>query len=74
MSSHEFPDDVDDGVDVRRVQPYEATKTYRCPGCNQEIPPGLGHMVVVPRAAPEDRRHWHKACWERAERTGVRPL
>jgi hypothetical protein len=74
MAEHEFPDDADDGLDVRRVQPYDATKPYRCPGCNQEIPPGLGHTVVVPRAAPEDRRHWHNACWARAERTGVRPL
>ncbi|MFM2114694.1 MAG: hypothetical protein RI908_435, partial [Actinomycetota bacterium] len=27
-------------VEVRRVQPYEATKAYLCPGCNREIPPG----------------------------------
>ncbi len=48
---------------VRRVQPYEARKTYLCPGCNQDIPPGLGHVVVTPARHPEDRRHWHHACW-----------
>ncbi|MDQ1503346.1 MAG: hypothetical protein QOD57_1073, partial [Actinomycetota bacterium] len=28
-----------------------------------EIPPGQGHKVVVPLAAPELRRHWHSGCW-----------
>jgi hypothetical protein len=54
-----------DDPDVRHVQPYQAVKTYRCPGCDHEIPPGLGHEVVVPRLAPEDRRHWHTSCWGR---------
>jgi hypothetical protein len=70
---HEFPDDVDDGLDVRHVQPYEATKPYRCPGCDHEIPAGQGHVVVVPRRAPDDRRHWHTSCWDRSVRTGVGP-
>lgn len=52
-------------VEVRRVQPYEAVKTYLCPGCNREIPPGMGHVVAVPSEAPDLRRHWHRACWER---------
>ncbi|MGH8994180.1 MAG: hypothetical protein ACRDYV_06960 [Acidimicrobiia bacterium] len=55
-------------VDVRHVQPYEALKTYRCPGCDHEIPPGTGHKVVVPRADPDLRRHWHNGCWGRASR------
>jgi hypothetical protein len=55
-------------VQVRHVQPYEAVKTYRCPGCDHEIPPGLGHEVVVPVGAPADRRHWHTSCWARAQR------
>ena len=59
-------DDLD--IDVRHVQPYEAVKTYRCPGCDHEIRPGEGHKVVVPRDAPEDRRHWHTGCWFREER------
>lgn len=45
------------------MQPYEARKTYRCPGCNHDIGPGVGHVVVVPVAAPDLRRHWHHPCW-----------
>ena len=52
-----------DDYEVRRVQPYQARKRYVCPGCNQDIPPGLGHLVAVPLAAPDLRRHWHRACW-----------
>ncbi|MGH9034279.1 MAG: hypothetical protein ACRD0O_00820 [Acidimicrobiia bacterium] len=55
-------------VEVRHVQPYEALKAYRCPGCDHEIPAGTGHEVVVPREAPELRRHWHTGCWWRARR------
>ncbi len=50
-------------VEVRRVQPYEATKTYMCPGCNRDIRPGEGHLVAVPIDAPDLRRHWHRGCW-----------
>ena len=57
-----------DEVDVRRVQPYEATKRYLCPGCNQVIEAGVGHLVVVPHDAPDLRRHWHAACWEHRDR------
>ncbi|HZP29093.1 MAG TPA: hypothetical protein VFC99_09080 [Acidimicrobiia bacterium] len=60
-------------VEVRHVQPYQATKAYRCPGCDHEIPPGLGHEVVVPHDAPDLRRHWHTSCWHReARRRSVR--
>ncbi|MFM9225219.1 MAG: hypothetical protein ACKOQ1_01085 [Actinomycetota bacterium] len=52
-------------VEVRRVQPYEATKGYVCPGCHGGIPEGTGHVVAVPRDAPDLRRHWHRACWDR---------
>jgi len=52
-------------IEVRRVQPYEARKQYVCPGCNRDIPAGLGHYVCVPRDAPDLRRHWHYACWDR---------
>lgn len=54
-------------VEVRRVQPYQATKPYVCPGCNREIPVGLGHYVAVPQDAPDLRRHWHYACWDRRD-------
>ena len=50
-------------VDVQTVQPYEAVKVYLCPGCQREVPAGTGHVVVVPREAPDLRRHWHRGCW-----------
>lgn len=56
------------GVHVRRVQPYEARKTYVCPGCLGDIVPGTGHLVVVPVDDPDGRRHWHHACWEHRHR------
>jgi hypothetical protein len=51
---------------VRTVAPANATKPYRCPGCDHEISPGVGHVVAWPadRRGPEDRRHWHRACWQ----------
>jgi hypothetical protein len=52
-------------AELRRIQPYAATKVYLCPGCNQDIAVGLGHLVIVPLVDPGERRHWHKACWER---------
>lgn len=52
-------------VEVRRIQPYQARKEYSCPGCHGTIAAGTGHLVVVPVAAAEDRRHWHGSCWER---------
>jgi hypothetical protein len=78
---HPFRDD--EPVEVRHVQPYQATKRYRCPGCDHEIEPGVGHEVVVPLDAPDLRRHWHTPCWaatvrrrerqrERGGRTGTR--
>lgn len=58
----------DDDVEVRRVQPYEAHKTYRCPGCDGDIGAGTGHVVVVPTTEPDLRRHWHRGCWDRSHR------
>jgi len=49
-----------------------AGRHYRCPGCDQEIPPGVGHVVAWPShgAGVDDRRHWHRACWGARERRG----
>jgi hypothetical protein len=33
---------------VRRIPGGAATKAYRCPGCDQEIAPGVAHVVVWP--------------------------
>lgn len=59
---------------VRAVTGAAAGKAYRCPGCDQEIPAGVPHLVVWPAdpigfGGVEDRRHWHTPCW----RTGRRP-
>jgi len=56
--------DAEDTTEVRLVHPFQAVKAYVCPGCNQEIPPRTGHVVVVPLDATDLRRHWHRACWE----------
>lgn len=55
---------------VRQVPGAAAVKTYRCPGCDQEIIPGAAHVVVWPAEAPgpEERRHWHNSCWQRRPR------
>ena len=59
---------MDGSVETQRIQPYEAVKTYVCPGCNQDIEPGVGHLVVVPSDAPDLRRHWHHPCWTNRDR------
>lgn len=58
---------------VRRVQPYEARKPYRCPGCDQEVGVGVGHIVAWPEDDIESRRHWHAACWAARDRRRPRP-
>lgn len=60
-------------VEVRRIQPYQARKPYLCPGCNQVIAAGTGHLVVVPLESPELRRHWHPPCWEFRDRRRLPP-
>ena len=55
-------------VQLRRISPSQARKAYLCPGCNQEIAPGTAHLVVVPRDAPDMRRHWHTPCWQLRDR------
>ncbi len=48
---------------VHPVQPYQARKAYVCPGCQQSIDEGTGHLVVIPEEEPDLRRHWHRGCW-----------
>ena len=57
---------------VRAVPGAAALKPYRCPGCDQLIPPGTAHVVAWPvqkallsAEAVDERRHWHTACWRR---------
>ncbi|HZN13413.1 MAG TPA: hypothetical protein VFB78_04030 [Acidimicrobiales bacterium] len=59
---------VAEDVELRVVHPFQATKQYLCPGCNQDIEVGVGHLVVVPLEDTDLRRHWHHACWEHRHR------
>jgi hypothetical protein len=61
---------------VRPVAGAAATKTYRCPGCDQEIRPATAHVVAWPAESGgglDDRRHWHGGCWEARARRTPRP-
>lgn len=64
---------------VRPVTGAGSTKSYRCPGCSQELPPGVPHVVAWPADGPwsaadalEGRRHWHRQCWDARARRGPR--
>ncbi|MFC0599461.1 ATP/GTP-binding protein [Streptomyces palmae] len=58
---------------VRQISGGAAVKHYRCPGCDQEIPPGLPHVVAWRQHGGEDdRRHWHRACWNARDRRSAR--
>jgi hypothetical protein len=61
---------------VRSLSGASTGKTYRCPGCDQEIRIGTPHVVTWPayardsdldpwdtESAAELRRHWHTVCW-----------
>ena len=50
---------------------HAATKDYRCPGCDQPIPPATPHVVAWPVEGStiaggglDERRHWHRSCWD----------
>ncbi|AJE42555.1 hypothetical protein [Streptomyces nodosus] len=48
-------------------------KSYRCPGCDQVIPSGVPHVVAWPEhSGVDERRHWHKACWNAKDRRTTR--
>jgi hypothetical protein len=67
---HEY---IEGDFRVRHLTGETSTKTYRCPGCDQEIRPGVPHVVVWPMegvALAEgegERRHWHASCWKARE-------
>jgi 4'-phosphopantetheinyl transferase EntD len=51
---------------VQPISAMQALKEYRCPGCDQVIAAGTGHVVTWPageHGSVADRRHWHTACW-----------
>jgi hypothetical protein len=56
---------------VRRVSGAASTRSYRCPGCQQEVAPGIPHVVAWPAEGMGglgDRRHWHGTCWDARDR------
>jgi hypothetical protein len=58
---------------VRTVPAAQATKVYRCPGCDHEIQTGIAHVVAWPEAelgGVDERRHWHTGCWKARSRRG----
>ncbi|NGN68251.1 ATP/GTP-binding protein [Streptomyces sp. A7024] len=60
---------------VRSVGGGAGGKSYRCPGCDQEVAGPTPHVVAWPEhAGADDRRHWHTACWSARERRGARDL
>jgi hypothetical protein len=66
-----------DGEWVVRLVPGAATgKAYRCPGCDQEVIPGTPHIVAWPAdrvgLGVDERRHWHRTCWQYRLRRGPR--
>ena len=63
---------VEDGHVVRSVAGTGAGSPYRCPGCDQELRRSSPHVVAWPEGRPDDRRHWHTACWAARGRRGVK--
>ena len=60
---------------VRSVTGAASEKSYRCPGCDHEVRPGIPHIVAWPASAGTgsggglaDRRHWHTPCWNARDR------
>ncbi len=52
------------------VQPVRGSdREYRCPGCDQVVAPGTGHVVAWRTDSwrgdgLDERRHWHSSCWQ----------
>lgn len=63
--------ETEDGQLVRQVI---GSKAYRCPGCDQLVPPGAVHVVAWPVGREDDRRHWHRPCWQARHHRGPRLL
>ncbi|RKS71343.1 hypothetical protein CLV35_3139 [Motilibacter peucedani] len=56
---------------VRAVTGAAAAKSYRCPGCDQEVVPRTPHVLTWPTdEGLEQRRHWHTPCWAARDRRG----
>ncbi len=56
---------------VREVRGNDSGRTFRCPGCQQEVAAAMPHTVVWPSETMhgvENRRHWHTRCWSARDR------
>lgn len=56
---------------VREVRGNDSGRTFRCPGCQQQLPAATPHTVVWPSETMhtvENRRHWHTRCWAARDR------
>lgn len=56
---------------VRALRGNGEGRSYLCPGCSQQLPSSLPHVVVWPAdglSDVSDRRHWHTGCWAARER------
>ncbi len=56
---------------VRQLSGDTSERSYRCPGCEQQLAPGTPHVVAWPAdgaGGVADRRHWHTGCWAARER------
>jgi hypothetical protein len=58
---------------VREIPAHRAEKSYRCPDCGTNVPPGQAHIVAWSAehlfgdsAALQERRHYHSHCWRLA--------
>lgn len=66
---HRVEDHPDGSWCVRRLTGLTVVKSYRCPGCQQEIPAGAAHILAWPAGSDgAERRHWHSPCWEARNR------
>ena len=63
---------LEEGWVVRAVAGTASARPYRCPGCDQELVALSPHVMVWPEGRPDDRRHWHTACWTARSRRGVK--
>lgn len=50
-----------DGYLVKETR--NETKRYRCPWCEGWVAAGTVHIVAYPEGEPDERRHYHRACW-----------
>ncbi|OZE13319.1 ATP/GTP-binding protein [Rhodococcus sp. 05-2255-3B1] len=63
-----------DAYTTRMIPGAKAVKTYRCPGCDHEVRPGVAHIVAWPSddfGGADNRRHWHTGCWSGRNTRGL---